>query len=69
MAYSDYKKEFEIFTDVSPRQVGAEIVQDDRPIVICSRKLTQAQKKYTIIELEFLTTIETLKEFRGMLWS
>jgi len=36
--------------------------------VFFSRKLSDAQSKYTITELEFLAIVETLKEFSGMLW-
>ena len=56
------------FTDASLRQLGAVIAQDNKPIAFFSHKLTQLQTKYTITELEFSSIIETLKEFRGMLW-
>jgi hypothetical protein len=41
---------------------------DDRPITFFSRKLSDAQYKYTITKLELLAIVETLKEFNGMLW-
>ena len=59
---------FEIYTDASLRQLGAVISQKNRPIAFYSRKLTKAQEKYSITELELLSIVETLKEFRGMLW-
>ena len=68
LAYPDFTKGFVLYTDASSRQLGAVIVQENRPIAFFSRKLTQAQKKYTVTELELLSIIETLKEFRGMLW-
>jgi hypothetical protein len=38
------------------------------PIVFFSRKLSVAQSKYTVTKLELLAIVETLKEFKGMLW-
>ncbi len=68
MAYPDYSKVFEIYTDTSSKQLGAVITQDNRPIVFFSRKLYNTQHKYSITELELLAIVETLKEFKGMLW-
>jgi hypothetical protein len=33
-----------------------------------SRKLSQTQHKYSTTKQELLTKVETLKEFKGMLW-
>ena len=68
LAYPDYSKPFEIYTDASSRQLGAVIVQDNRPKAFFSRKLSETQRKYTVTELELLSIVECLKEFRGMLW-
>ena len=68
LAYPNYNMPFEVYTDASSRQLGAVIVQDNRPIALFSRKLSIAQQKYSITELELLSIIECLKEFRGMLW-
>jgi hypothetical protein len=48
--------------------LGAVITQNNRPIAFFSRKLSGAQSKYTVTELELLVIVETLKEFKGMLW-
>ncbi len=48
--------------------MGAVITQNNRPIAFFSRKLSGAQSKYTVTELELLVIVETLKEFKGMLW-
>jgi hypothetical protein len=61
-------KPFEIYTDASSTQLGAVITQDNRPIAFLSRKLSKMQQKYSVTEIELLTIVETLKEFRGMLW-
>ena len=39
-----------------------------RPIAFFSHKLTKAQQKYSVGKIELLAIIETLKEFKGMLW-
>jgi hypothetical protein len=44
------------------------ITQDNRPIAFFSRKLSKTQQKYSVAEIELLTIVETLKEFKGMLW-
>jgi hypothetical protein len=49
-------------------QLGAVITQDDRPIAFFSRKLSKTQQKYSVTEIELLAIVETLKEFKGMLW-
>jgi len=43
-------------------------VGNNRPIAFFSRKLSGAQSKYTVTELELLAIVETLKEVIGMLW-
>lgn len=67
LAYPDYEQEFVIYTDASTKQLGGVITQNNRPIAFFSRKLTKAQTKYTVTELELLSICETLKEFKGML--
>ncbi len=68
MAYPDYSKVFKIYTDASSKQLGAVITQDNRPIAFFRRKLSDAQRKYSVIKIELLAIVKTLKEFKGMLW-
>jgi hypothetical protein len=68
LAYPDFTKPFAIYTNASTKQLGAVITQDDRPIAFFSRKLSGTQSKYTVTKLELLAIVETLKEFKGMLW-
>jgi hypothetical protein len=67
LVYPDFTKEFQIHTDASHTQLGAVISQDGRPIAFYSRKLTDAQTRYTTTERELLAIVETLKEFRNIL--
>ncbi len=38
------------------------------PIAFFSRKLSETKQKYSVAEIELLAIVETLKEFKGMLW-
>ena len=68
LAYPDSSEEFEIHTDVSKLQLGGIISQKGRPIAFYSRKLNQSQTRYTTTERELLSIVETLKEFRNILF-
>ncbi len=68
LAYPDFSEPFEIYTDASTLQLGFVITQDNRPITFFSRKLSVMQTKYSVTEIELLVIVETLKEFKGMLW-
>ncbi len=68
LAYPDYSKVFEIYTDASSKQLGAVITQGNRPIAFFSRKLSDTQCKYSVTKIELPAIVKTLKEFKGMLW-
>ena len=68
LAYPDYNKVFEVYTDASSTQLGSVITQSNRPLAFFSRKLSETQQKYSVTEIELLAIVETLKEFKGMLW-
>ena len=57
-----------MYTDTSSTQLGSVITQSNRPLAFFSRKLSDTQQKYSLTEIELLTIVETLKEFKGMLW-
>ena len=68
LRFPDFAKPFDIYMDASDHQLGAVITQDNQPIAFYSRKLNDAQKRYTTTERELLAIVETLKEFRPILW-
>jgi hypothetical protein len=68
LAYPDFTKPFEIYTDASTMQLGSVITQGNRPIAFFSRKLSVTQAKYSVTKNKPLAIVETLKEFQGMLW-
>ncbi len=57
LAYPDFLKPFEIYTDASSLQLGAVITQDNRPIAFFSRKLSKMQQKYSVTEIELLAIV------------
>lgn len=59
----DHNKPFHICTDASDLQLGAVIIQDDKPVAFHSRKLNDARRSHTTMEKELLSIVETLKEF------
>ena len=67
LKYPNFNKPFVIYTDASKLQLGAVITQDEQPIAFYSRKLSDAQTRYTTTERELLSIVETLKEYRSIL--
>ena len=67
LAFPDFSKPFTTHTDASHYQLGGVISQDGKPIAFYSRKLNDAQTRYTTTERELLSIVETLKAYRNIL--
>ncbi len=59
LAYPDYSKVFEIYTNASSKQLGAVITQENSPIVFFSWKLSTTQCKYSVTKIELLAIVKT----------
>ena len=77
LAYPDHNLPFHIETDASDYQLGGRLYQlhpdasgnmVPRDIAFYSRKLSGAQKNYSTIEKELLGIVETMKNFRDMIY-
>ena len=56
-----------MYTDGSEEQLGAVILQKDKPIAFYSRKRTDTQKRYTTGEQEMFSIVKTLKDYQNIL--
>ena len=68
LAYPDYIQGFEVNTDSSKLHLRAVITQPNRPLAFFSQKMSPAQQKCSVTEQELLAIVDTLKEFKGMIW-
>jgi RNase H-like domain found in reverse transcriptase len=66
--YLDHNKRSDIYCNASDLQLGMVILQEGVPVAFYSRKLTSVQHTYIVGEKELLSVVETLKEFRTMLY-
>ena len=57
LAYTDFKKYFDIHTYARDYQQGAVISQDRKPIAFYSRKLTEPQTRCTVTENKLLSAL------------
>jgi len=67
LTYPNFNKPFQIYTDASKMRLGTVITQDNQPLSFYSRKLSDAQTRYTVIVLELLSIVETHQEFHSIL--
>ena len=66
--YPYFHETFKFYTDASVFQLGAVISHKGKHIALYSRNLTGAQQRYTVMERELTSIVETLKGFITILF-
>ena len=69
LAYYNPKKPTMLQTDASTKDLGACLLQDDKPVYFASKALTGVQKGYLIIELELLAIAWDMEKFHHLLYA
>ena len=67
LASMKFNEEFEIVINAGKFQLEAVIIQNDKPIIFCSIKLTGAHMRYTITAQEIFSIIVKFEEFRNII--
>lgn len=67
LALPDYNKSYEVQTDASDLAIGGVLIQDGHPIAYESRKLNDAERRYTVQEKEMTAVVHCLRVWRHYL--
>ena len=63
LVYLNFNETFEIHTNASDRQIGVVILQDNKPIAFCSRKLSNTQTCHTKTKRERKKLTHTIPKY------
>ena len=67
LALPDFAKPFEVHSDASDYAIGGVLMQDGHPIAFESRKLNDAERRYTVQEKEMTAVVHCLRTWRHYL--
>ncbi|XP_031106210.1 uncharacterized protein LOC116010851 [Ipomoea triloba] len=67
LALPNFTKPFEVHTDASDFAIGGVLMQDMHPITFESRKLNEAERRYTVQEKEMTAVVHCLRVWRHYL--
>ena len=67
LRFFDPKKAVCIQVDASGTGLGGVLIQEDRPVIFVSRKLTAVERRYSQLEREFLSIVFTLTRLKTYL--
>ncbi|KAL6312713.1 hypothetical protein AAG906_024671 [Vitis piasezkii] len=62
LRFPDLDLPFEVQTDASDRALGGVLVQEGHPVVFESRKLNNAEQRYSTHEKEMMTVVHYLQQ-------
>ena len=68
-AYYNPRQTTVLQTDVSIKGPGACLLQDERPVYVTSKALTEAQRGYVVIELESWVVAWVMEKFHHFLYA
>ena len=68
LSYPYWKLPFTVHTDASDKQLGSVIIKNNKLIAFFSSRLSKPKRKYTKTEKELFAIVESLKQFRGILF-
>ncbi len=68
LVFPNFQQEFVIECDASTTGLGAVLLQQGKPVCFASRTLRDAEKNYSVIELESLAIVWAIKYFHSYLW-
>ena len=69
LAYYDPHKERVLQTDANIKGLGACLMQQGKPVYFTSEILTETQKGYVVIKLEYLAVAWAMEKFHHFLYS
>ena len=69
LAYYNPRKATVLQTDTSIKEVGACLLQEERPVYFTSKALREAQRGYVAIELESLAVAWVMEKFHHFLYA
>ena len=69
LAYYNPRKETVLQTDTTTKGLGACLLQEQRPIYFASKTLTEAERGYVAIEIEFLAVAWAMEKFHHFLYA
>ena len=68
LAYQNPKKPTVLQTDASCKELGACLLQNQKPVYFASKALSETQKGYVAIELESLAVAWVMEKFHHFLY-